>query len=68
MLEHMRNARNFKTDYDLHEWVTSQTHYGVIAEFGVATGRTLNHFAKLYPNDKIHGFDAFCSINTEGIS
>jgi hypothetical protein len=64
MVQHMRQARNFKTDYDLHEWVIDQIEpdllsRGLILEFGVATGRTLNHFGRLVPNKMIYGFDGF---------
>ena len=65
MVRHMRQARNFTTDYDLHEWVAGQTDpalmegNGLILEFGVATGRTLNHWARLWPEHTIHGFDSF---------
>ena len=32
---------------------------GLILEFGVRTGRTINHIAKSHPNATIHGFDSF---------
>lgn len=61
----MRTVRNFTCDYDLHEWVV-QTQVdgklllnGQVLEFGVASGRTINHFARLFPNRLIHGFDSF---------
>jgi len=59
--EHMRTTRNFTTDYDLHHWVaTSQRDLeGWILEFGVATGRTLNHFAHWMPDQLVVGFDGF---------
>lgn len=62
---HMRTVPNFKCDYDLHEWVVNtqvgrdMVHHAMVLEFGVATGRTLNHFARLMPNRYIHGFDSF---------
>lgn len=64
MIENMRQARNFPTDYDLHEWVINECdinllYSGLILEFGVATGRTLNHWARLLPNKTIYGFDGF---------
>lgn len=65
VIEHMRAVPNFDTDYDLHKWVT-QTQldqhllsHGWILEFGVATGRTLNQFAKWLPNKFVFGFDGF---------
>ena len=62
--KHMRAVPNFATDYDLHEWVVKTQLYpslnnGAVLEFGVATGRTLNHFARLLPRQRIHGFDSF---------
>lgn len=67
VIENMRQARNFQCDYDLHEWAVSQTNAellsrGMVLEFGVATGRTLNHFAKLIPGKTIHGFDGFSGL------
>lgn len=65
VLEHMRAVPNFDTDYDLHKWVaTTQLDRkllsdGWILEFGVATGRTLNQFAKWLPNKFVFGFDGF---------
>ena len=60
LIAHMRQARNFATDYDLHEavrdWVEIPGHR---LEFGVATGRTIRHWARLWPNETIHGFDSF---------
>jgi hypothetical protein len=67
MIEHMRAVPNFETDYDLHDWVVGEVdldlmHRGLILEFGVATGRTLNHFARLLPGKKIYGFDGFVGL------
>lgn len=64
MIANMRAVPNFDVDYDLHDWVVrtqldSTLGSGLIAEFGVATGRTINHIARLKPKDIIHGFDSF---------
>ena len=64
MTQHMRQARNFATDYDLHQWIVSEidcdlAQEGLFLEFGVATGRTINHWARLLPQRVIHGFDGF---------
>lgn len=64
MTENMRQAEMFHVDYDLHSWVTSQVDKqlldeGLVLEFGVATGRTINHFARQLPNKTVHGFDSF---------
>ena len=67
MIEHMRAVPNFDTDYDLHDWVVGEVdldlmHRGLILEFGVATGRTLNHFARLLPGKTVYGFDGFAGL------
>lgn len=64
VLQHMRTVPNFATDYDLHNWVVGEVdlelmHRGLVLEFGVATGRTLNHFARLLPGKTVYGFDGF---------
>jgi len=64
IIDSMPDVTNFPTDYDLHEsvsnWVDPKlAGYGLFCEFGVATGRTLNHFAKLFPERIIYGFDGF---------
>ena len=65
VLEHMRTVPNFDTDYDLHKWIaTTQLDPGLLAhgqvlEFGVATGRTLNQFARWLPHKTVYGFDGF---------
>ena len=64
LIDHMRQAENFATDYDLHEWVSKQldpkfVESRLILEFGVATGRTVNHWARKFPNKQIYGFDSF---------
>jgi hypothetical protein len=52
----------------LHDWVantqrdTELLSSGLILEFGVATGRTLNHFARLLPDKRIFGFDGFVGL------
>lgn len=67
MIEHMRTVPNFETDYDLHDWIVSQVDpallpQGLVLEFGVATGRTLNHFARLLPEKTVYGFDGFTGL------
>ena len=60
LVTNMRQAQNFATDYDLHEavrdWVDISGHR---LEFGVASGRTIRHWARLWPDETIHGFDSF---------
>jgi len=55
----MSLARNHKTDWHLREAVLPHIRPGAILEFGVATGRSINHLARLCPDRKIYGFDSF---------
>ena len=65
IVDNLRTATNFDSDYELHEAAIDATYGkllaegGPILEFGVATGRTINHFARLLPNNVLHGFDSF---------
>lgn len=65
VIANMRTVPNFDTDYDLHNWVAKTQldpdllKHGLVLEFGVATGRTLNHFARVLPFKTIYGFDGF---------
>ena len=65
VIANMRTVKNFDTDYDLHDWIARTQldpkllETGLVLEFGVATGRTLNHFARLFPNKTVYGFDGF---------
>lgn len=64
VLEHMRTVPNFKTDYDLHHWVCHNAldptlHQGLILEFGVYSGRTINQFAQWLNPSTVWGFDSF---------
>lgn len=68
IIDNMRAVPNFDTDYDLHDWVArTQLNEkllasGTVLEFGVATGRTLNHFARVLPQKTVHGFDGFVGL------
>ena len=65
VLANMRTVKNFDTDYDLHDWVARTQldpvllNAGLVLEFGVATGRTLNHFARVLWPKSVWGFDSF---------
>ena len=58
-LAHMRTCPNFTRDYLLHEYVSQHVGAGTVAEFGVATGRTLRNWAHFLPDRRIWGFDSF---------
>jgi hypothetical protein len=64
VLEHMRTVRNFKTDYDLHRWVCQHEldpglDQGLVLEFGVYSGRTINQLSKWLAPAQVWGFDSF---------
>jgi len=63
----MRTTKNFARDYDFHEDIISELDPklksdGLVLEFGVATGRTLNHFARMLPEKTVYGFDVFSGL------
>jgi hypothetical protein len=68
VLENMRAVPNFDTDHDMRKWIVETQlnpdllSRGTVLEFGVATGRTLNQFARWLPNKPIHGFDGFVGL------
>lgn len=68
VLENMRTVPNFDNDYDFHQHIVSKEldskllENGQVLEFGVATGRTLNHIARLLPHKKVYGFDCFTGL------
>lgn len=60
--QHMSKARNFDTDLDLLTHAMSiRREGGQILEFGVASGRTINHMATL-TSQKLYGFDVFTGL------
>ena len=64
IIDNMPDVTNYASDYDLHDAIQNEVSVnlasnGLILEFGVATGRTLNHWARLFPTQVIFGFDGF---------
>jgi hypothetical protein len=58
--EHMQKARVFESDADhLRYAVDSVTLDGLILEFGVCTGKSVNFIAALKPRSTVYGFDSF---------
>jgi hypothetical protein len=56
----MPNLNGRKSPLDLLEYCLSQTRVdGLICEFGVYSGITVNHIAGLVPDKDVHGFDSF---------
>lgn len=64
-----QDVRKFKfesTDRDTHavrlrelDWLADKIPDGSILEFGVFSGTTINHLAKLLPNRQLRGYDSF---------
>jgi hypothetical protein len=56
----MPNALGFDMPKQLLEHaIRAVSNDGIVAEFGVNTGGTINHIAKTMPARKVHGFDSF---------
>lgn len=65
LYHHQRFARvpGYRSDLRLHRAVSSQVlQGGLIMEFGVATGRSIRHWAEMFPTHDIYGFDGFEGI------
>ena len=59
----MLNCKKFQNALDLLSHTLSIAALpGVICEFGVASGNTINHIALLKPEREIHGFDGFVGL------
>lgn len=57
--EKMLTARNFPSDLELlADAIAASSVKGSILEFGVASGRTINHISSL-TSQKVYGFDSF---------
>jgi hypothetical protein len=57
---HMVNARRAKSDLELLKFAIENIAVdGLVLEFGVFSGRTINHIAELLPGKKVYGFDSF---------
>ena len=58
--QHMVNARRATSDAELLKFaIENITIDGLVLEFGVSGGRTINHIAGLLPHKKVYGFDSF---------
>ena len=64
--QHMASVPAWSSDLRLHRGISSQVQQGgLILEFGVATGRSIRHWASLFPDHDIWGFDGFEGIYQE---
>jgi len=61
--QHLASVPSYRSDLRLHQAVSSQVPQGgLIMEFGVATGRSIRHWAQMFPTHDIWGFDGFEGI------
>lgn len=61
-IKNMRKARNLSTKFDLLTHAMSKRDVGgLILEFGVASGETVNHISSL-TNEKVFGFNSFSGL------
>lgn len=57
---------SYASDLRLHRAVARQVlQGGYILEFGVATGRSIRHWARMFPGHDIYGFDGFTGLYEE---
>ena len=57
---HLLNAKKFPNKYDLLTDAVSKVNIdGLFLEFGVFSGKTINHIAKQKKSNTIYGFDSF---------
>jgi hypothetical protein len=63
--KHMLHCESFHNALELLAYATSKVSIpGTICEFGIASGTTINHLARLQPGRQIHGFDSFIGLPT----
>jgi len=61
--KYMTDVPSYGSDLRLHKAVSKEVlQGGYILEFGVATGRSIRHWAELFPTHDIYGFDGFEGI------
>ncbi len=65
--ENISNSLIFHKRFDLHKYVLSLTDERdfLFFEFGVASGHSINHFAKIKKNSIIYGFDSFSGLTED---
>jgi len=54
--------QKFQNNDQLYSSLKNKIGSGVILEFGVYRGRSINYFAKLFPRNQIYGFDSFTGL------
>lgn len=63
---HMANAMVFHTREALWDYALGKAGSdGLVAEFGVWKGESINHFARRFPEKTVYGFDSFEGLHTD---
>lgn len=59
--QHLPKTRSYKSRYELYDAIVRQIEgrTGLVCEFGVAGGRSINYLAGLMPGHTLFGFDSF---------
>lgn len=59
--ERLGEAMMFDNAQSIWNYAARAAHLegGLVLEFGVFKGKSINHFSKLFPNEELHGFDSF---------
>lgn len=56
------DVKAFRDRYDMLSTILGKIEFeqeGLVCEFGVAGGRSINHIAKYFPSQAVYGFDSF---------
>jgi Macrocin-O-methyltransferase (TylF) len=60
VIENMTHAQTFTDNFSLLKWAISKSHLdGLVMEFGVWQGATVNFIAQHASSTEVHGFDSF---------
>ncbi len=66
VVRHMAKAKRVEDAFGLLKFaIDNMTLDGLVVEFGVCSGNTINHIASLLPAQKIYGFDSFEGLPEE---
>lgn len=61
--EHMKGKPRFASRHEMMPFTVGEMKVdGLVMEFGVATGTTINQIATLIPHKKVYGFDSFLGL------
>jgi hypothetical protein len=66
IMQHARSALQFRAREELWDFTLPKVSpEGLILEFGVRRGYSLNYFAKRFPEHKLFGFDSFEGLHVD---